>query len=533
MNLVFLGPFGLRPKATMSARAVPLAEALARRGHAVTIVVPPYDYPADSGREEYIGSVHILNVSIPPKIPGLWYFVVTWRLLRLTLDLRPDVVHAFKPKGFAGLAAAVLHLLGLLGLSRARVVVDTDDWEGAGGWNDVPGYNRAMRLFFPLQEKWVLRQANAVTVASRSLAEMVAAIRRTQDNVFYLPNGIRARPGSPGLPPVGTASGHGRHPTVLLYTRFFEYKVARALDVLERVAASVPEVRLLVVGKGLFGEETEMARLAKEMGLTSKVVQTGWVGAADLSACFAAADVAIYPFDDTLINRTKCSVKLLELLGAGLPVVADRVGQNTEYIEDGKSGMLVAPGDVEAMASAVGELLQNRETARAMGCCARKRVAAEFNWEKWSVEAERAYERAMAREPRSRVVLAWLPVSLWMGAIFFLSSQSALPHLPEPFLQTFTAKLIHLSEYAVLALLLFRAFRVASFVSGRLRLALIFSILVSALYAASDEFHQSFTPNRHPAVVDVLIDLCGASLALGVTLWSQRPIHRRIGRQSG
>ena len=59
MNIVMIGPFGLQPKATLSVRALPMAKALVARGHSVTLLVPPWDHPADAGREweEWHGDV--------------------------------------------------------------------------------------------------------------------------------------------------------------------------------------------------------------------------------------------------------------------------------------------------------------------------------------------------------------------------------------------------------------------------------------------------------------------------------------------
>jgi VanZ family protein len=73
----------------------------------------------------------------------------------------------------------------------------------------------------------------------------------------------------------------------------------------------------------------------------------------------------------------------------------------------------------------------------------------------------------------------------------------------------------HVSEYAVLSVLLWNARR-----SGRVRRSFgqcaRFAVLVSALYAATDEFHQSFEPSREASVIDVLIDTTGAVAGISV-----------------
>ena len=82
----------------------------------------------------------------------------------------------------------------------------------------------------------------------------------------------------------------------------------------------------------------------------------------------------------------------------------------------------------------------------------------------------------------------------------------------------FIRKLAHVSEYAVLAVLLYRAFVHTVFQSRRALSAGIV-LLSCAAYAASDEFHQSFVPSRTASLRDVMIDLCGATLAV-LLYWS-------------
>ena len=101
--------------------------------------------------------------------------------------------------------------------------------------------------------------------------------------------------------------------------------------------------------------------------------------------------MAIYPFDDTLINRTKCSVKLIDLLSAGVPVVADAVGQNAEYIRPNETGVLVPSGDVEAMAQAVIDLLRDREKADRLGAQAAREMIERFSWDRLVLDVERIY----------------------------------------------------------------------------------------------------------------------------------------------
>ena len=388
MRIAMIGPFGLKPKGTVAVRALPMAKALAAKGHRVSIILPPWSHPQDWGREWEEDGVRICNVALPPRLPLLWHLIIACRLIRRALATGPQVVHCFKPTAYAGLAAMGIWLFKKLRLTKARLVMDSDDWEGKGGWSEVEGYTWAQRRLFAWQERWNLTHCDAVTVASRALETIVWSLGVRPSRVFYVPNGAmddEQRAASVSLP------APPRPPTVLLYTRFFEYDLKRVVDIFRRVLAEVPEARLLVVGKGLFGEEEELLALAKEAGLADRVVYAGWAEPDELPAHFAATDVAIYPYDDTLINRAKCAVKLVELMATGLPVVADDVGQNREYIQHGISGLLVPPGDGEAFARSVVELLRDEGLRRRLGQEARRRIFEEFAWDKLVANVERAY----------------------------------------------------------------------------------------------------------------------------------------------
>lgn len=387
MRIAMIGPFGLKPKGTVAVRALPMAKALAAKGHRVSVILPPWSHPQDSGREWEEEGVQVCNVALPPRLPFLWHLIIAYRLIRRALATGPQVVHCFKPTAYAGLAAMGIWLLKKLRLTKARLVVDSDDWEGRGGWSEVEGYTWAQRLLFAWQERWNLTHCDAVTVASRALETIVWSLGVGPSRVFYVPNGATGGGQQANAPSPATH----RPPTVLLYTRFFEYDLERVVDIFRRVLAEVPEARLLVVGKGLFGEEEELLALAKKAGLADRVVYAGWAEPDELPAHFAAADVAIYPYDDTLINRAKCAVKLVELMAAGLPVVADDVGQNGEYIQHGISGLLIPPGDREAFARSVVKLLRNESLRRRLGQEARRRIFEEFAWDKLIADVERAY----------------------------------------------------------------------------------------------------------------------------------------------
>ena len=103
-----------------------------------------------------------------------------------------------------------------------------------------------------------------------------------------------------------------------------------------------------------------------------------------------------------------------------------------------------------------------------------------------------------------RILKYWLPVIFWMGLIFYLSS---IPNLKSGFpviWDTILRKLAHMTEYGILFLLLSRA--LGNFISKRI---LFWAILISVIYAFSDEYHQNFVFSRQGCLRDVLIDCLG------------------------
>ena len=106
------------------------------------------------------------------------------------------------------------------------------------------------------------------------------------------------------------------------------------------------------------------------------------------------------------------------------------------------------------------------------------------------------------------IALLWGPPIALMAVIFALSAQ---PDLSTDFgvLDYILRKLAHMTEYGLLLFLLWRPFREV----GSDRSALVAAFAIGLLYAASDEWHQSFVEGRHGTPVDVAIDAVGMTVA--------------------
>lgn len=105
----------------------------------------------------------------------------------------------------------------------------------------------------------------------------------------------------------------------------------------------------------------------------------------------------------------------------------------------------------------------------------------------------------------------WGPSLLLMAIIFILSSQSDIPGPPDPLLDRILKKSAHAIGYGMLAI----SYAWALAGSG-VRRVVSLALCLTILYAISDEWHQTFVPNRFGSPLDVLIDTVGASIGLYV-----------------
>jgi VanZ family protein len=116
----------------------------------------------------------------------------------------------------------------------------------------------------------------------------------------------------------------------------------------------------------------------------------------------------------------------------------------------------------------------------------------------------------------------WGPAIVWMGAIFYFSAtpSSGLPYFGS--VDFWVKKSGHFLGYTVLGLTYLWGLGI------RKRPAYWMAFVMAIAYAFTDEFHQTFTPGRHPALMDVGIDSSGALLGLGMTylLYYRRMIFK-------
>jgi glycosyltransferase involved in cell wall biosynthesis len=271
----------------------------------------------------------------------------------------------------------------------------------AGRYLDVPsiasarGNDLDRAVLDPARAAFVLRAldlADRVTAVSTDLARKAAALAPFA-RVEVVPNGVDARTFRPVRPDRALARRLGLEGReVVGFAGELRHKkgVTVLLPALASLAARRP-VTLLAAG-GVRADDEGYVTLFRRDHPHLHVATTEMRPAAELARAYALMDVFVHPsLFDGLPNA------MLEALACGRPVVASTAGGIPDVVRHGREGLLVPPGDAEALGAAIVSLLDDRPRALALGRAGRERVRAAF-----TPGAEIARYRALYRDAADR-----------------------------------------------------------------------------------------------------------------------------------
>ena len=387
-TVTFVAPFGLGQKTTVWARILPLARYLAAQGHNVTILIPPWDTPEDSGRTWIEDGVAIVHVHLAGGLP-----LILWRMARYLHETQPEIVHIIKPRAHAGLIQWYLwwrrKLLPWHSGWQPRILLDIDDWEQA--WSAINGYPALVAHFLAWQEEWGIRHADGITAASQWLVQKAEGYA-PQTPILYLPNGVTVDSGQWVVD-----SGQRIVDSVMLlyFTRFVEVEADWLVEFWRAVRDIYSDARLMVVGSALQAgrEQVFQRKMDVELGSDGGVVWMGFVPGDQLPAIYEQAQCAIFPSDETPLLQAKCSVKLATTLLHGVPVVASAVGEQAAYGAEGAACLVDAGATPIQFAQAVIALLQDPQRQQAICENARRHLSTRYDWSRLGAILAEFYSR--------------------------------------------------------------------------------------------------------------------------------------------
>jgi glycosyltransferase involved in cell wall biosynthesis len=164
------------------------------------------------------------------------------------------------------------------------------------------------------------------------------------------------------------------------------------------VHQNFPNARFFIVGSAMFGEaeyDREVRSLTESLGISGVVTFTGF--RSDVQNVIADMDLIVH----ASITGEPFGQVIIEGMAAGKPVIATNGGGVPEIVEDGKTGILVPMGDVQAMAAGISRLLAEPALAAEMGARGRERVRNHFTIELKARKVEAVYMAMLSRSQSS------------------------------------------------------------------------------------------------------------------------------------
>jgi phosphatidylinositol alpha-mannosyltransferase len=340
MKIALVSPYDFAQPGGVTAHVSALRRHFRSRGHRVRVLAP---YSADAARmPPYLirasGSVQsvayggaVARISLSPRIYR--------RVKRVLRQEQFDVIHLHEPLS-PGLSLMVLRHLGVSPRSLA-----------VGTFHAYQETSKGYAIGKPLLKRFFDRLDGRIAV-SEAARDYVA--RYFPASYALIPNGIDLeRFGDPGVQPLEPYMD-GRM-NLLFVGRLEERKgFAHLLRAFARVQAALPETRLLVVGAFSPKDAAPYIRESRALGL-KRVRFVGPVSDEALPRYYRSCHLFCAPS----IGYESFGLVLLEAMAAGAPVVATDIRGYRAVLAGGRTGELVPPGDVPALAAAIIQLLRD------------------------------------------------------------------------------------------------------------------------------------------------------------------------------
>ncbi|MEK6677080.1 MAG: glycosyltransferase family 4 protein [Planctomycetota bacterium] len=229
-------------------------------------------------------------------------------------------------------------------------------------------------------EQRVLQGADEIIVVSTELADELSNRGVSRRKIHVVPNGVHVQDfdGLPNREICRERLGFGDEFVVGFVGSLKTWHgVDMLVSAFEKVLRNDPSARLVVVGSGPAAAALEDQ--VERLGLEESVRFTGAVDHREVPAMIRAMDVAVAPFKN-VDGFYFSPIKLFEYMAAGVCVVASRLGQIAEVIEDGLDGLLCRPDDVEALAERIEEARRSKVLREQLGARAAQKVRDHYTW---------------------------------------------------------------------------------------------------------------------------------------------------------
>ncbi|MBV9467237.1 MAG: glycosyltransferase family 4 protein [Solirubrobacterales bacterium] len=278
------------------------------------------------------------------------------------------------------------------------------EWNNSEVWTRVTYESQRLmtKMLDPLAEaieRYMLQASDLTAAVSAQAAEMALARGADPARVAVVPNGVNVEQIG-ALAAETNGSRAGLNPIVGWAGAFCQWHGTEVL--VRSLALLPPDVRLLLIGDG--ERRSECERIARELGVSDRVELPGALAHDETMRRLAQCDVLASPHVEIPHQRFFGSpTKLFEYMALGRPIVASRIEQLGELLEDGVTARLVPPGEERELARAIYWILSSRDRGAGLASAAR-RQATHHTWDQraGSILAQLRAKPAAQRAPTAR-----------------------------------------------------------------------------------------------------------------------------------
>ncbi|MFI6321532.1 glycosyltransferase family 4 protein [Nonomuraea sp. NPDC050556] len=296
------------------------------------------------------------------------------RVTDLVKQLRPQVLHAATDHRNGSVAHAVRERTGTPFVYEVRGFLE-ETWASRDPENRIGSQRHVLQRE---REAFLMNSADAVVTLAETMAVEIAERGVPRENIYLAPNAVDDSLLTAAYDGDAFRRQMGINPQEIVVGSVSSIVAYEGFATLLQAGALLrDQVRVLIVGDGT--ERDNLLQLVEELGLKSAILP-GRVGPEEALQAQAAIDIFVCPREDLRVCRLVTPLKPVEAMALGKPVVLSDLPALSELVGSDGAGLLVPPGDPEALAKALSALREDPARRAAMGEAGRAEVAAKRTW---------------------------------------------------------------------------------------------------------------------------------------------------------
>lgn len=380
-------------------RFLPLARELVRLGYQVSLAalhpniqsLQQTRFESAGVRVWYVAPMHVQKQGNDKKYYSsskllLLAAQATWQLSYAALSIPADVIYICKPHPMNSLAGLIAGRL-----RGVRLYLDCDDYEAGSNRFGAGWQRRGVSLF----EKEMPHHVHRITTNTFFMREKLLTWGVPSEQIVFIPNGVdRNRFLHPDLAQINALrnklSLSGKRVVAFIGSLSLpSHPVNLLIDAMVQVCQTQPDVVLLIVGGG--EDYLRLRQYVQKLGLAESVRFCGRIPSDQVPLYYRLADVSVDPVHDNDVARGRSPLKLFESWASEVPFITADVGDRQMLMGSPSAGVLIQPGNTNALADAILNVISNREYAETLRHRGFGRVE-DFYWDRLAQRLASIYD---------------------------------------------------------------------------------------------------------------------------------------------